>query len=71
MAYVYAMYGRVYIYIYKHTYIHGSLLLRTRVNKKMWSTNKHSIVKMTQWICASQRTEKRSNNMREMRAYYG
>ena len=46
------------------------LLLRPRVNKKMW-LYKHSIDKMTQPISASQRIEKRSENMREMRAYYG
>ena len=70
----------VYIYIYTPTYVYiythmrararTKLLLRPRVNKKMW-LYKHSIDKMTQPISASQRIEKRSENMREMRAYYG
>jgi hypothetical protein len=64
----------VYIYIHTHTHTHTHTRespTHTCKQENVALQRSIALKKMTQWISASERTEKRSENMREMRVYYG
>lgn len=59
------------VYTHTHTHTRESPPTHTCEQENVALQTRIALKKMTQGISASQRTEKRSKNMREMRVYYG